>query len=575
MKRNLALLLSMIALFLCLYFLSFSVEKEGILKGNKIENFLYVYKLNEREEELSGYYIKDKEIYYLLKKENSYQLYKRDINKEKSSKIKSFANDSDCTLVNDYIECTNEDKKEIYSYEYEKLYETNLNNSDNYPKIIKYKDTFLKYTDNKLYLNQKDKEKLFRSLPEELNEAFIEDYYTSKNNSYLLLFNIDKNIHYIYDISKNEYKEIISKNSYKYENGFYFYDKNTYKVINLKENKEQEFSNYLETEYYFTSYLKDNTLYYFNIVDNEISILDLNKSILKKISLDITKDNNLSNISLYKDYLYFEIGENIGNIYLIDLKNIKYEEINIAEEKQKEEEKLTNIINRLKSDYNINIHIKKETDIKYPDFNAEVETNNLKIEKGLKEIEGILQKYNKDFFDSFYFEKYEGLHIYLTSKLTPSNLENQISNPAAYSLLNNYKFMIVIDLNQPNISELLCHELIHNTEFALNKKSKDIFNEWNKYNPEDFSYNNSYTKEYIYNYTINEENKENIYFIDKYSHTYATEDRARIFENICSCNENSIIKNYPNIYKKALYLEEEIYTYYPSLKETNLFSSLK
>ena len=66
MKRKLALLLSMIALFLCLYFLSFSAEKEGILKGNKIENFLYVYKLNEREEELSGYSIKDKEIYYLL-----------------------------------------------------------------------------------------------------------------------------------------------------------------------------------------------------------------------------------------------------------------------------------------------------------------------------------------------------------------------------------------------------------------------------------------------------------------------------------------------------------------------------
>ena len=274
MKRHLALLFSMIALFLCLYFLSFSVEKEGILKGNKIENFLYVYKLNEREEELNGYSIKGKEIYYLLKKENSYQLYKRDINKEKSSKIKSFTNTSECVLVNDYIECTNEDNKEIYSYEYEKLYETNLNNSDNYPKIIKYKDTFLKYIDNKLYLNQKDKEKLFRSLPEELNETFIEDYYTSKNNSYLLLFNIDKNIHYIYDISKNEYKEIISKNSYKYENGFYFYDKNIYKVINLKENKEQEFSNYLETEYYFTSYLKDNILYYFNIVDNEISILD-------------------------------------------------------------------------------------------------------------------------------------------------------------------------------------------------------------------------------------------------------------------------------------------------------------
>ena len=53
--------------------------------------------------------------------------------------------------------------------------------------------------------------------------------------------------------------------------------------------------------------------------------------------------------------------------------------------------------------------------------------------------------------------------------------------------------------------------------------------------------------------------KENIYFIDKYSHTYATEDRARIFENICSCNENSIIKIILIFIKKALYLEEEIY----------------
>lgn len=575
MKRNLALLISIIALFSCLYFLRLSIEKDGLLKGNQIADFLYEYKLNEEKVEWNGSYINDKEIYYLLKENDNYTLYKRDITKEKSIKIKEFNNNDSCNLVNDYISCSNDSKITLYNYEYQELYETIINDSEDYPKIIKYKDIYIKYINNTLYINQNNKEKTFRELPKELENTFIEDYYAAKNNTYLLLYNINENIYYIYDINKNEYKEIKSKNSYKYNNGFYFYDKDKYQVINLKDNKEQEYTNLLENEYHYTSTLNNNTLYYFNIVDDEINILDLEKGILKKIKLEITKENNLSNIILYKNYLYFEIGDNTGNIYILDLDNVKYEETNLIEKKQKEEENITSQINNLKENYNVNVHIKKETDIKFPDFTAEVETNNTKIEKGLTEIETILKKYNKEFFDSFYYEKYDGLHIYLTSSLTPSNLENQISNPAAYSLTNDYKFMIVIDINQPNISELLCHELIHNTEFVLNRKNKIIFNEWNKYNPEDFSYNDSYTKPYIYNYTIEEESEDNVYFIDKYSHTYSTEDRARVFESICSCNENSIVKNYPHIYEKALYLEEEIYKYYPSLKDTILFNSLK
>lgn len=575
MKRNLALFISIIALFLCLYFLRLSIEKDGLLKGNQIADFLYVYKLKEEKTEWNGYYLKDKDIYYLLEDNHSYKLYKRDITKEKSIKIKEFNSNDSCSLVNDYISCNNDNKIVLYNYEYQKIYETNINDSEDYPKIIKYKDIYLKYLENTLYINQNNKEKSFRKLPEELENSFIQDYYPEKNNTYLLLYNINENIYYIYDINKNEYQEIKSKNSYKYNKGFYFYDKDKYQVINLKDHKEQEFTNFLETEYHYTSYLNNNILYYFNIIEDEINILDLEKGILKKIKLEITKDNNLSSIWLYKNYFYFELGDNTGNIYILDLDNIKYEEINLAEKKQKEENEITTKINELKDNYNVNIHIKKETDIKFPDFTAEVETNNTKIEKSLIEIEAILKKYNKEFFNSFYFEKYNGLHIYLTSSLKPNNIENQISNPAAYSLINDYKFLIVIDLNQPNISELLCHELIHNMEFVLDRKNVTIFNDWNKYNPSDFQYNDSYTKPYIYNYTLEEENKDNIYFIDKYSHTYSSEDRARVFENICACNENSIVKNYSHIYEKALYLEKEIYEHYPSLKETNLFSSLK
>lgn len=89
------------------------------------------------------------------------------------------------------------------------------------------------------------------------------------------------------------------------------------------------------------------------------------------------------------------------------------------------------------------------------------------------------------------------------------------------------------------------------------------------------TYNNSYNKIGNYKYTLTEEDKNNVYFIDNYSYTYETEDRARVFERICSCEEDSIINNYPNLYKKGLYLKEELIKYFPSLKNTNLFSSLK
>ncbi len=63
--------------------------------------------------------------------------------------------------------------------------------------------------------------------------------------------------------------------------------------------------------------------------------------------------------------------------------------------------------------------------------------------------------------------------------------------------------MIVININEPNVEELLCHELMHNTEQVLTHDIETPFKDWKKLNPAEFKYNNSYTKPYIYNYTLN------------------------------------------------------------------------
>ena len=49
---------------------------------------------------------------------------------------------------------------------------------------------------------------------------------------------------------------------------------------------------------------------------------------------------------------------------------------------------------------------------------------------------------------------------------------------------------------------------------------------------------------------------------------------ARIFEQICSVDTNSIVNDYPNLKEKGNYLKEVIINNYPELNESNLFNSL-
>ena len=91
-----------------------------------------------------------------------------------------------------------------------------------------------------------------------------------------------------------------------------------------------------------------------------------------------------------------------------------------------------------------------------------------------------------------------------------------------------------------------------------------------------FTYSNSTmpwlcgVKEENDKYTI--ASNKDIYFIDAYSHTYANEDRARIFESFCSTED--IFSKYPKLKKKAFYLKDEITRVYPSIKDSKLFNIL-
>lgn len=95
---------------------------------------------------------------------------------------------------------------------------------------------------------------------------------------------------------------------------------------------------------------------------------------------------------------------------------------------------------------------------------------------------------------------------------------------------------IVMDIQLNDIRSTICHELWHCTENKIVSVNSDAFDDetWNENNPEGFSYFFSYTD---YSIDVSQwtyyalENADGLYFVDAYSCTFATEDRARIMEH--------------------------------------------
>ncbi|MBE6948414.1 MAG: hypothetical protein E7456_01040 [Ruminococcaceae bacterium] len=199
----------------------------------------------------------------------------------------------------------------------------------------------------------------------------------------------------------------------------------------------------------------------------------------------------------------------------------------------------------LETEYGINIFYGDETDGEFLNYNAELVYDEDKIEKGLKALEETLAMYPDGFFRNFSDSGYiRGVNFYLCGEFTATSDEG-LSDAGAFTYTDSGFAIVVVDLNQKNeLVANFCHEISHIIDERL--ISEGYFDEavWNSYNPADFAYNDGYRDDEGEDfaesgsdeYTAFSESyyhsgdAESIYFIDTYSKTYATEDRARIME---------------------------------------------
>lgn len=171
------------------------------------------------------------------------------------------------------------------------------------------------------------------------------------------------------------------------------------------------------------------------------------------------------------------------------------------------------------------------------------------------------------------------IDVCLTGKIIPEpGNRDSISDATAFvTPMDGYQIM-VLDILQGGLTQTVAHEFLHIAENAMwnmhdswwqndgrTDADTDVFCYWIDLNPPDFEYHFVYTDES--GVTLGSDdprvwngddsvNIDSIYFVDGYSTTYPTEDRARIFEYLATCAPEELPESFRSdaVRKKAGYL---------------------
>lgn len=213
---------------------------------------------------------------------------------------------------------------------------------------------------------------------------------------------------------------------------------------------------------------------------------------------------------------------------------------------------------QMENRYDIKIYISEECSNMIGGYAIEALSDYDQVSAALDILEQELSKYPEHFFNQLEWEWCSGLDIYITGQLIGMNSGNL---DFAGGFQTSYMDRQLIALDCTNLYSLdtnIHHEISHAIDTKLQNLDEDI---WASLNPVGYGdcYTHTYTqfgREDLVGYTYYGcSSLENLYFVDDYSMTFPTEDRARIFENVMVDEEDQYIdwENSPHLREKLNY----------------------
>lgn len=256
----------------------------------------------------------------------------------------------------------------------------------------------------------------------------------------------------------------------------------------------------------------------------------------------------------YKNSSYTECRDDIKSDYMMD-DQIEYGE---ATERARE----------LEEKYDVQVVLGANVKGQFPDYDAEVCEDTQLMISAMDEIDAALSIFPEGFIDELTSECYICITFYLTGTLTSKDTDTYIGQAGAVTSATWGYQMIALDINEWNIKGTIVHELCHAIDNKLGVTGDvDALNEaWSEYNPEGFSYYNSYIgyegdfEDTTYAGTYYDDmDAEKVYFYDDYAKTFPGEDRARTmehfveWENLESCYNSSHLQGKLKVFLDYLY----------------------
>lgn len=228
-------------------------------------------------------------------------------------------------------------------------------------------------------------------------------------------------------------------------------------------------------------------------------------------------------------------------------------------------EYLDNKRKELEEKYDIYIYLGSEAFATDHDYYLECCTDAYTMYRTLCMVDEVFSWYPRDLFDNLKYSETKTFAVYLCDGFIKKESYG-IADAVALANTEEYERYIALDVSYyGDMRSNIVHELSHCIDNRIIQEyfatgEFDFEEEWLKLNPEDYYYMYDYNEtspfsRYTYPYA-----EKDAYFIDTYSLTKPTEDRARLFENL-------VRRSFGYDYFESSALREKLHFYFDHLRK--------